>query len=101
MDRRADGTVGERVQTCTQSTRAGRGPDQVLENHVPADQERYEFTDGDVTVHVRGTRCVGYPDSKFGVARTWKIKNKKDVFKNLPEIILRSGKCTVLQLFLF
>lgn len=89
MDGRANRSVGERVQTRAECAGAGRRADEVLEHHVPADQERYELADGHVAVHVRRTGSVGHSDAEFGVTRACKTAKKRINNNSTTELIDR------------
>lgn len=69
LDGRAYRPVGKRIQTGAQSARTSRRADQILQDHVPSDEERDEFADGDVAIHVRGAGRVRYSHSEFRVTR--------------------------------
>jgi len=47
---------------------------EMFDEKVPSDYESGEFTDGHVTVNVRGPG-FGYPPGKFGVAQSCEYKN--------------------------
>lgn len=66
----ADLAVGERVEAGAEGAGAGRRADEVLQDHVPADDEGDELAHCDVAVHVGRSRCVGHPHAELRVARS-------------------------------
>ena len=57
--------VTQCVKTGTECACAGRWTNHVLQDEIPANQKRHEFTHCDVTVHVGGTGSLGHAHAEF------------------------------------
>ena len=60
-------SVGQRVETGAQRACTGSSADQLLQHHVPADDERHELADGDVAVAVGAAGGVRNAHTELGV----------------------------------
>lgn len=74
----ADGVVGQRVEHAAEGAGTRGRADQVLQDEVPADEERYEFAHRHVAVGVGRARGLGDPHTELSVANTC-LEKKYDV----------------------
>lgn len=67
----ADGVVGQRVKHAAEGTGTCSCPNQVLQDQVPANEERHKLPHGHVAVGVGRARGLGDAHAELSVANTW------------------------------
>ena len=65
-----DAVIGQRVEHAAESRRPRRRADQILQDQVPADEERHELPNRHVAVGVGRAGRLRDPDTKLCVAHT-------------------------------
>ena len=66
----ADAVIGQRVEHAAEGRGAGRRADQILQDQVPADEERHKLPDRHVAVGVGRAGRLRDPDAELCVAHT-------------------------------
>lgn len=88
----ADAVIGQRVRHAAESRRPRRRPDQILQDQVPADEERHALAHGHVAVRVGRTRGLRDPHAKLCVAHTCGAERETNTHAHSHTALSSQGK---------